>query len=43
MSWDEHHTASERLAAEAERAARSGDRAAAEELYRQAGKRKRRR
>lgn len=38
MSWDEHHSASERLAAEAERAARLGDRAAAEELYRQAAK-----
>ena len=36
MSWDEHHSASERLATEAERAARSGDRAAAEELYRRA-------
>jgi hypothetical protein len=36
MSWDEHHGHSERLAAEAERTARSGDRATAEELYRQA-------
>ena len=32
MSWDEHHSHSERLAAEGERAARSGDRAAAEAL-----------
>ena len=36
MRWDEHHSASERLATDAERAARSGDRAAAEELYRRA-------
>jgi hypothetical protein len=37
MSWDQHHSRSERLAAEGEQAARSGDRALAEELYRQAG------
>lgn len=36
MSWDEHHGHSERLAAEAERTARSGNRAAAADLYRQA-------
>jgi hypothetical protein len=36
MSWDEHHSHSERLAAGAERTARSGNRAAAEDLYRQA-------
>lgn len=36
MSWDEHHSRSERLAAEGEQIARSGDRAAAERLYSQA-------
>ena len=36
MSWDQHHSHSERLAAEGEEAARSGNRASAEELYRQA-------
>lgn len=36
MSWDEHHSRSERLAAEGQEAARSGDRTAAETLYRQA-------
>lgn len=36
MSWDQHHSRSERLAAEGEQAARTGDRAAAESLYSQA-------
>lgn len=36
MSWDEYHTRSERLAAEAELAARAGERSRAEELYRTA-------
>lgn len=36
MSWDEHHSQSERLAAEAELAARSGMRSLADELYRKA-------
>lgn len=38
MSWDSHHTHSERLAAEAERASREGDEARANELYLQAAK-----
>lgn len=36
MSWDEHHSRSERFAIEAERAARSADRVRVEDLYRQA-------
>lgn len=36
MSWDDHHSRSERLAGEGARAARSGHRAAAEVLYREA-------
>ena len=36
MSWDQHHSRSEQLAAEGERVARSGDRTSAEDLYRQA-------
>lgn len=36
MSWDLHHSRSERLAAEGGLAARSGDRRLAEELYRKA-------
>lgn len=36
MSWDEHHSRSERLAAQGEQVARTGDRAAAESLYYQA-------
>ena len=36
MSWDEDHTRSESLAADAELAARAGERPRAEELYRKA-------
>jgi hypothetical protein len=36
MTWDLHHSRSERLAADGELAARAGNRAAAEELYRKA-------
>ena len=36
MSWDEHHSRSERLASQGEHVARVGDRAAAEKLYAQA-------
>lgn len=36
MSWDQYHSRSERLAAEGERVARSGDRTSAEDFYRQA-------
>lgn len=36
MSWDDSHSRSERLAAEGQQAARSGDRASAEHLYLQA-------
>ena len=38
MSWAEHHDRSERLAAEAERAARAQDYVRAEELYQQAAR-----
>jgi hypothetical protein len=36
MSWDEHHSRSERLAAQGEQVARMGDRAEAESLYAEA-------
>lgn len=36
MSWDLHHSRSEKLASEAELAMRAGDRSRAQELYRQA-------
>lgn len=36
MTWDQYHSRSERLATEGELAARTGDRATAEELYRKA-------
>ena len=36
MSWNQHHSRSEKLAANAEVASRSGDARRAEELYRQA-------
>ena len=36
MTWNQHHSRSERLAAEAESATRAGDADRAKELYRQA-------